>query len=78
MSASINSWKDLVAHLILDRGMSGEQAFQPFVEAQNIKVACLEIFNQRNLDYENINQCVNKLHQAEDQLNETLSRFSKY
>lgn len=78
MSASINSWKDLVAHLIIERGMTGEQAFQPFVGAQNVKVACLEIFNQRNLDYENMNQCVNKLHQAEDQLNETLSRFSKY
>jgi len=78
MSASINSWKDLIGHLIIEREMTGEQAFQPFVGAQNIKVACLVIFNQRNLDYQNINQCVNKLHQAEDHLNDILSKFNKY
>lgn len=76
--SSVNSWTELISNLIIDRRMSGEQVFQPFVDSQNIKVACLELFNQRNLDYDNIDQCVNKLFQADDQLNQTLSKLNRF
>lgn len=77
-TASIDTWKELISHLIIDREMPGQKVFQPFVNGQNIKVACLEIFNQRNLEYDNINQCINKLHQAQDQYDQILSKLSKY
>jgi len=76
--SSVNSWTELISHLIIDRKMSGEQALQPFVDSQNMKVACLELFNQRNLDYDNIDQCVNKLYQADDLLINTLSNLNRF
>ncbi len=75
---SVNSWKEIIFHSIVHRGASGEQTFNPFISGQNIKVSCLEIYNERNLDYDSIDKCINKLHQADDQFNEILSKLTKF
>lgn len=78
MSLSINNWKELIGGLIVDRGLNGEEVFEPVVSGQNVKIACLELFNEKNYDYADINKCINKLLQADDQLNETLKKINKY
>ena len=76
--SEFKSWRELMYQLVVVNRFDGQLAFQPLVSGQNIKIACLELFNEQNLDYSNLNKCITKLHQAEDILNEKSEKFSKY
>ena len=53
-SPNSNTWRDILNHYIIARRENGNETLQALVERQNMKVACLEIFNEKNLDYDNI------------------------
>jgi predicted transcriptional regulator len=78
MDSQTSSWKEIFLHHIIDRREDGNQTLRNIVDRQNLKVSCLEIFNEKNLEYDNIDKCINKLYQSSLILKDVNNRITKY
>ncbi len=75
---SSNSWRDLINYHIVYRREDGNQTLKTIVDRQNIKVACLELFNEKNLEFNDIDKCVNKLYQSSLIMKDVYNKITKF
>lgn len=78
MDSYSNSWKNIIVNHIANRREDGNETLSALVDRQNLKVACLELFNEKNLEYDNIDKCVNKMYQSSLIIKDIVNKIEKY
>jgi hypothetical protein len=73
-----HTWKNIITFYLVTRREEGNQTLRAMVDRQNLKVACLELFNEKNLEYDNIDKCVNKLYQSTLLLKDVVNKINKF
>ena len=78
MESYNDSWRNIVNFYIVNRREEGNQTLKSLVHRQNLKVTCLELFNEKNLEFDNIDKCVNKMYQSSLIIKDVVNKITKY